>query len=92
MSLDAAVQSIEAIRGVDLQFVQRTGDRRTIRALYKQDPSASPSRGRVYLRKELGIKPLQGEYFEIGSEVLQVHEVTENAVQWIASVRLSRIA
>lgn len=92
MSLDAAIQSFEAVRGVDLQLVQRTGERKALRALHKMDTSAAPSRGRIYVRKELGIKPLQGEYFEIGSEVLQIHDVTENVVQWIASVRLSRIA
>lgn len=90
--LDAAVQTIECVRGVDVQLVQRTGDRRRLRALYKLDPSAAPSRGRVYLRKAHEIKPLQGEHFEIGAEVLQVQEVTENAVQWICPVRLSRVA
>lgn len=87
--LDAAAQTLEAARGVDLQLVQRTGETRALRALYKMDPPPSTARGRVYLRKSLDIKPLQGEHFEIGSEILQIQDVKENAVQWIATVRLA---
>lgn len=89
---DTAVRAIEAVRGVDLQLVQRTGERTALRGLYKLDPAEAQSLGRVFVRKAHGLKPAQGDSFEVGDQVLTVHTVTENIAQYIASVRLARRA